>query len=147
MDPIIDIGSSIFNLVVVILLFVLGRSYSEKKKVEENKKKEMQQFDNKYYRNEKKESQKNYNENKPSIYRSKSSSEPNYKEIDNSLEQKLAEWETELYSESDYEIDAFEKDYFSYDELRDSNGYSGLKTDILKGIIFSEIISKPKCKK
>ncbi len=141
--------NSLIELIIVIMIFVFSKSLSEKKKIESNKKNATQKLDKRYFEKEKKDAPKDYNKNKAPNYKSISSLENKveYEEVEDSLEKKLIEWESNLYSESEYEKDAYEKEAFNYDENKKPKIYSELDKDILKGVIFSEIISKPKCKK
>jgi hypothetical protein len=139
----------LIELIIVIVIFVLSKSLSEKSKIEGKKKIETWKLDNKNFEKEKKEVLINQNETKTPIYKSKMSYEnkTEYDESEDSLEKKLVEWESELYAESEFEKDAYEKDIFNYDEAKASKIYSELEKDILKGVIFSEIISKTKIQK
>ncbi len=141
--------NSLFELIIVIMIFVFSKSLSEKKKIEENKKDATQKLDKRYFEKGKKDVPMDYNKNKAPIYESMSSLENKvgYEKVEDSLEKKLIEWENKLYSESEYERDFYEKEAFNYDENKKPKIYSELDKDILKGVIFSEIISKPKCKK
>lgn len=141
--------NSLFELIIVMMVFTFIKSLSEKKKIEENKKNATQKLDKRYFEKEKKDTPMDYNKDKALINESTSSLENKieYEEVENSLEKKLIEWENKLYSESDYGKDAYEKEAYNYDENKKSKIYSELDKDILKGVIFSEIISEPKCKK
>lgn len=141
--------NSLFELIIVMMIFTFIKSLSEKKKIEENKKNATQKLDKRYFEKEKKDTPMDYNKDKALINESTSSLENKieYEEVENSLEKKLIEWENKLYSESDYGKDAYEKEAYNYDENKKSKIYSELDKDILKGVIFSEIISEPKCKK
>ena len=131
------------------MVFVFFRSLTEKKKIQEKNKSESQKLDKRYYEGKRKVDSMGHNKDQADIYESMSSLENKfaYEEVEDSLEKKLIEWENKLYSESDYGKDAYEKEAYNYDENKKSKIYSELDKDILKGVIFSEIISEPKCKK
>ena len=141
--------NSLAEIIIVMMVFVFFRSLTEKKKIQEKNKSESQKLDKRYYEGKRKVNPIDYNKDKAPIYESMSSLENKvgYEKVEDSLEKKLIEWENKLYSESEYEKDFYEKEAFNYDENKKPKIYSELDKDILKGVIFSEIISKPKCKK
>lgn len=141
--------NSLAEIIIVMMVFVFFRSLTEKKRIQEKNKSESQKLDKRYYEGKRKVNPMDYNKDKALINESMSSLENKfeYEEVENSLEKKLIEWENKLYSESDYGKDAYEKEAYNYDENKKSKIYSELDKDILKGVIFSEIISEPKCKK
>jgi len=136
---------NIFELLVVILVFTFFRSFSEKKKIEQSKKTNTPNtIDKTNYEKPKGLSNQSSKKRKAQEFDNNRSLENklDYKADDRSLEQKISDWEKQLYDSS-----FSDRDYYEIEEINEKKITIDLKNDFLKGIIFSEILNEPKSKR